>query len=269
MSNAIMSMINGLLRKWLGMRDKTVAVAFATSLAGFAQIASAATLDLTGATNSGVINGGYFFTPEETNDPTGSGVFDSFLRLQETGNGDGVQEGFNTDAKQILDNVGGNFTRSLLKSEIPIRNGFFAFALDLNETANTSLIDIEELRLFGGPGLNDATTLSGLTPIWDLDNPAGDTDNRIALDYNKVGKGSGRADMLFYVSASLFDSIAPDEFIVLYSKFSSSDAGFEEWATLDSATAPAPAPVPLPAAAWLLISALGGLGLMARRRSAA
>src|SRR5262245_31653829 len=81
--------------------------------------ALADTIDLTTAGASGsrtAALGGLFAVQQITPQTTGTGAIDSFLRVQ----ADGSEQGYNTSNGNPLDDKGGNFTRALLLSEIPI-----------------------------------------------------------------------------------------------------------------------------------------------------
>src|ERR1043165_1086665 len=75
---------------------------------------AAVVVDLTAAGSNGTINGAVFqqFSPQ----PTGTGVLNSFLRIQH----DSAEEGYNTDFRKVeFDQTNDIHTRSLLLSEIP------------------------------------------------------------------------------------------------------------------------------------------------------
>src|SRR5262245_16879538 len=223
---------------------------------------SADVLDLTTAGSSGTINGAIYTT--NTVQPTGTGVIDSFLRLQNTG----TEQGYNTSARpvQFDEKTDPNFTRDLLLSSVPVVNingtAYRQFLLDINEnnSPNGRLLSLDQLQLFQSPtGMQNNYPNLG-NKVYDLD--AG-KNNTILLDYG-LNSGSGSGDMFAYIPDSLFDPSVP--FVYLFSRFGdeygadgNSDAGFEEWATLQGNTPPVNE---VPAPATLVFAALGcGLGL--------
>src|SRR5947208_435102 len=109
----------------------------------------ASVVDLTTAGSKGTINDAIFqqFAPQ----PTGSGVLNTFLRVQN----DGVEQGYNTDFRKVdQDQTSDPSTRSLLLSEIPkvtINDVLYReFLLDINESNNTPLLALNDVELFGG-----------------------------------------------------------------------------------------------------------------------
>lgn len=174
--------------------------------------------------------------------PTGSGVIDSFLRIQQDGN----EQGYNTDINNVLDNKDGNFTRNLQFSELVKIGGFYSFILDINESGNNNetLLSLDGLKFFKGSadqfsedvdGSGNANGITG-SLLWNMDNLA---DNYVLLDYARVGTGSGASDMLLRVPESVFSGVSNTDNIILWSRFglqdgarsgSGSNAGFEEWA---------------------------------------
>src|SRR5258705_12872594 len=75
---------------------------------------AAVVVDLTTAGSKGTINGAILqqYSPQ----PTGTGVLNTFLRVQN----DGAEQGYNTDFRKLdLDQTNDPSTRSLLLSEIP------------------------------------------------------------------------------------------------------------------------------------------------------
>ena len=81
--------------------------------------ASATPIDLTTAGSSAVLSadlGGTFGVIQISPQSTGSGVIDSFLRI----NSNRRRRGYNTNPNNVLDNVNGNFTHALLLSDVPI-----------------------------------------------------------------------------------------------------------------------------------------------------
>jgi hypothetical protein len=200
-------------------------------------------VDLTSAGASGSLNGALFL--QSNTQPTGTGVIDSFVRLQAHGAGAQVEQGYNTDARplQFDEKNSPNFTRSLLLSDIPTVNiggiVYRQFLLDINQKSSQPFLSLDQLRLFvGGSGDltgYDTTTgqLAGLSAVWDLDSGG---DHWVKLDA-RLTHGSGSGDMLFYVPDSVFAGAAANSFVYLYSRFGDnfvSDGGFEEWAVTQS-----------------------------------
>jgi len=191
------------------------------------------TVDLTTRGSSGEINGAVFTQYDAQ--PTGTGVINSFVRLQSKGNASTAQ-GYNTDARPLAydENKSPQFTRSLKVSDLPtvVKDGvaYKEFLLDINQKASSPLLSLDQLKIFvGGANISGALVngqLAGLAPIYDMD--AGG-DKWVKMNY-RLNSGSGSGDMLLYVRADLFTG---GENVYLYSKFGenfATNAGFEEWA---------------------------------------
>ncbi|UCF42894.1 MAG: PEP-CTERM sorting domain-containing protein [Planctomycetota bacterium] len=189
------------------------------------QSARAAVIDLTYEGASGSANGALFYQFNEI--PTGTGVIDSFLRIQ----GFGVQQGYNTDGTVEFETMS-SFTHSIQISDVPtVDIGgtlYREFLLDINQDGER-ILSVDEIRI----ALWDTGNLSGYSsifasPIFDLD--AGG-DNWIKVD-DLINTGGGHGDMLALIPDSLFTGLE-SQYVYLYSKFgvnSVADNGFEEWA---------------------------------------
>jgi len=227
-------------------------------------------VDLTTRGSSGSINGALYqqFEPQ----PTGTGVLNTFLRVQKQG----IEQGYNTDWRPTgFDEKTDLHTRSLLLSEIPkVTIGditYREFLLDINEAANEPLLSLNEVQIFlaSTGNLHNKSNLG--TPLYDMDAGA---DANVKLNY-ALNHGSGSGDMLMYVPDSLFNSNA-GPYVYLYSLLgepipgdssdvsNQSEAGFEEWSagkkgpngTIVPIT---PAPVPEPTSISLLLACAAAL----------
>jgi len=221
-------------------------------------------VDLTEAGASGTINGAIFQQVDPQ--PTGTGVINSFLRIQKNG----IEEGFNTDYRPPpLDAKSGRHTRALLLSQVPEVTidgvAYREFLLDINESSNQPLLSLNEVQIFLSC-LPSPSSLSSLgTPIYQMDRGE---DASVKLDYS-LNSGSGSGDMLLYVPSAQFLA-GHGPYVFLYSKFGEAiagdkskvgaSAGFEEWAVREFV----PPPVPEPGA--ISITIFTALGLLHRRR---
>ena len=231
--------------------------------------------------------------------PTGTGVIDPFLRLQQKGS----EQGYNTSARtyppgnsdtQFDEKTDPNYTRNLLLSEVETKTigttTYREFFLDINEPASQVgtkyLITLDQLEIYvsNTPNLdyytasnfgNDQTGAlnlkNGTAPavkIYDMDTAT--KDNWVQLDYLVSGQGSGSSDMVFLLDSSLFGNY---QYVYLYSQFGDSknkwnkyesQAGFEEWFT--RAGSPPPPGAPEPATLVLLGTGLA-LGIRRLRRA--
>jgi len=245
---------------------------------------------------STTINGG-IFTVANNNQGAGSGygAFNPFLRTQHKG----IESGFNTNANNILDNVGSGHTHAVLLSELRtityLGDQYVRFFLDIGEPDDNvkPLLSTLELELWVNNISNDSDYSNGLgTKVWDLD--AGiNGDTTLNLDYNILKGGNGKYDIVALFDASLFAAYSPNNYFYLYNKFGketsspqeyASEGTFEEWAygktgqhILFGCNDPAYAaghqnqcvsrPIPEPAATWLIGAGLLGLADFYRRKS--
>jgi len=169
--------------------------------------------------------------------PTGTGVIRSFVRVQ----ANGIEQGYNTDARplQLNENKSPQFTRSLTLGQVPTvtKDGvaYRQFLLDINQSASSPYLSLDELRLYVGgtpnvSGYNStAKTLGGSAPVFDLDG-AGDV--TVKLNY-RLNAGSGAGDAYVLIPDEAFAGQAANSYVYLYSKFGGTwagNAGFEEWA---------------------------------------
>lgn len=230
----------------------------ACALFASARPVSASECDLYTSSSSCLFNGAIYNVVGPH--PTGTGVIQSFLRVQQKG----TEQGFNTNARPMMcdgvvcdDKTDPNFTRNLLTSSVPVVtiNGhtYREFFLDINEpasqgnTQNYLTLDQLEIYVSNTGSLNTHSSasggsLTGATKVYDME--SGNTDNFVNLDYVLVGGGSGYGDMVVYVpDDGLF---AGNQFVYLFSQFGcttcsgggngqnawtkyASQAGFEEW----------------------------------------
>ncbi len=221
-------------------------------------------LDLTKLGSSGFINGAEFL--QGTINPTGTGVYEPFLRLQKNG----IEQGFNTSAPNVLDNKAGIWTKDLKASIMPIItvNGkqYRELRLDINETKTTKgrylSLDSLEIYLQDTGGINKKADLKNL--VYSLDTAT--VDNYVKLDYS-LAPGSGWDDMSVLLPETIFAGSSNHPYFYLYSKFGvnfPSDAGFEEWAADPPVTN---VPVPEPSTFLLFGAGLAGVAFLRRRNT--
>jgi hypothetical protein len=197
------------------------------------------TVNLTTRGTSGIVNEAIFQQADPQ--PTGSGVIQSFVRLQ----GTGIEQGYNTDARslQFDENKSPVFTRSLRLNDVPIvivdGVAYRQFMLDINQKASAPLLSLDELKIYLGDRGDlrgyDAGTgkLAGLDAIYNLD--AGGN-NSVLMNYS-LNHGSGSGDMAVLIPDRFFTAQSSNPFVYLYSKFgdtagAGANAGFEEWSVL-------------------------------------
>ena len=261
----------------------TVLVALVVSTVGAANAANM--LALTSAGASGYVNGALF---QQTNwQPTGSGVIDSFLRIQAAAT-EPTEQGYNTDLRPVEfdEKKGATFNHSVVLGLIPIVNmngvDYREFFLDVNEprsqpkpgsetkSAEISL-DRLEIYLLSNRYGNYASLVADGNLIYTLD--PGSDDNWIKLDSSLNG-GSGSGDMFAYIPNSLFpEPNQTDQYVYLFSRFGdnvSVSGGFEEWALVQKKTStPGKPEIPIrePSGILALLAGLVGLGAPLRKRT--
>ncbi|VIO72263.1 hypothetical protein CI1B_39070 [Bradyrhizobium ivorense] len=178
------------------------------------------------------LTNGIKFLTGDTNTATGTGIFPSFVTIQNTG----VEQGFNTDAAPVQ-NTGSSpaHNHSLLLGAVPIVTidgvDYREFRLDLNEQSDP--ISLDKLQIYAGSAGN-LTSLAGLTQLYDMDGGAdgktgGGADVDVSVGLTAWSSGSGHSDYKVLIPNSYFAGTDPGAFIYLYSQFSNADAGFEEW----------------------------------------
>jgi len=179
---------------------------------------------------------GAIWTKLASSDPTGSGIFESFLRVQK----DDVEKGYNTDYRplQFDENSSAQFTRSFKLADVPqVKIGetiYREFQLDINQQSSSDpewyiSLDKFQVWLTDNPELHgyDTSTWgfpSGAVKVYDLG------DNSIKLDY-RTNPGSGKRDYRVLVPESMFAG-KTGEYVVLFTQngatFEAND-GYEEW----------------------------------------
>lgn len=225
----------------------------AAAMTGLLASSARADLNLTTAGANGFVNGAYFVQIDST--ATGTGVINSFVRIQRTGS----EQGYNTDGRPVEfnENTSPQFTHSLLTTDVPLVNidgvNYRQFMLDINQTSANPLLTLSSLRIYLA-ATGDITSLASLgAAIYDLDG-AGASD--IYLDYS-LNHGSGSGDMFAYIPDALF---VGSPYVYLYSQFTGGNDGFEEWAVLGR-----PVAVPAPGAALLVVLGVSLVGWVKRR----
>lgn len=228
---------------------------------------AAAIIDISDTTNPNIYTGitsptdGSVWRVVDDN-PTGTGVYEPFLRYQATD----IETGLNSDLKPppFDDKMPADqYTRSVLFSDLDVvdfgGSNYFSFTIDFNEPGSkTRFLSFDNFDIYQGsiPDAGSGDSLTGLTLMFD-------SNTTVLTDYTLASSGSGNDDIEFLIP--VFSWTEP--YMYLYITSGSfvdgvtdwtSDDGFEEIRTTGIPEAPVPEPTTL-LLLGLSLAALAGL----------
>lgn len=242
--------------------------------------AQAATeLDL--VTNTEIVHNGAIFQQTPEDQPTGTGVFDPIVRINEDTGGqsagpkDGQSAGYNTSGRPVAfdELTDPNWTRDLQLGElqsVEVDEAFYyCFRLDINEPGqDQALLSLDTIKIYvSATGSQTTSTVDSLgSKVYDLD-AGGDVYLKLDARLRDGGApGSGTGDMTMFVPVSLFDGYSASSYLYLFTEFGlqagmkqddiGEQAGFEEWAAC----------IPEPGTSLLVGLGLVSLTAVMRRR---
>ncbi len=227
-----------------------LALAMVLGMAGVASAGSAEMYNLTtdNPIDQYVINGA-IWERFQTDEASGTGVFQAFLRVQ----ANGQERGYNSDGRplQFDEKTAAEFTHSIKLAAVPVFEiegvPYREFQLDINENSKDPewFLSLDEFQVW----LTTNPSLLGYTEadspydgsgsfaegtarkVYDLD---GDGNTYIKLDF-RCNPGSGKRDYRVFVPESNFGGYDPNTYyVVLFTRHGASggwtsDDGTEEW----------------------------------------
>jgi hypothetical protein len=227
-------------------------------------------LDLVDPTVSTVAIDSGIFHAEILPGTSGTGNFDTFLRI----NGSPTAHGYNTSAKGVLDNLRGPWTHDITVGDMSVVQDLtgrylISVGLDLNEpnAEGARYKSLDAFQVYVSPIGSQSTTNPGELGrlVYDMDALR---DHSILLDVNRNSSGgSGRSDLNIYLDIRLFEGAKQSDYLYFYMKTGgvmlgeapqyptysfASDGGFDElrreYSILANTSVPEPGTVML----WLL-----------------
>jgi len=239
----------------------------AAGMFAMAGAAQATVLDL-GSSGSGSINGAIFQTNNDH--PTGTGVYDPFLTVQNSP----WEQGYNSSVGNFDTKREPQWNHEIQFSDLQTTtiNGiaYFGFSVDVNEPGNSkSGISLDGLSVWTSSSLQSSTSTDANgffngslgTLRYSLGN------NQVLYDDQNTGSGGG--DINIYIPVSAFAGTQASDYVYLYQRWGNTDAsqgGFEETALIRGL-----APVPEMSALFPifgLLVAVGSTSILRRRRAA-
>ena len=207
--------------------------------------------------------------------PTGTGVYEPFLRYQ----ANGVETGLNTNDKPVpyddkmpVD----QYTRAVLFEDlVEVMYGgelYWSFTIDINEPDNDDRwLSFDTFNIWQGdqPDYDDIDDIDDFDPLVDL---LFESEATVLANYDSVSSGSGKDDIEFLIPVQDYNKewmylyiisgdYNPSEGEIGYGRVWTSEAGFEEIRTTGI-----PAPVPEPATMLLLGTGLIGVACLGRKK---
>src|SRR5438067_1902263 len=171
-----------------------------------ATVAHATVVDLT-ASNTGALNGATFTITGIQ--PTGTGVFDPFLTVQNNG----TEQGYNTSFNNFDTKREPQWNHEIQISDLRVQTignqQYYSFVIDVNEPngGTKSLISLDMLKIWTSSSLltsgnlGSDGALSSNTSILRYDLGSGNY-----VKYDDQRSGSGQGDIAFLVPVSVFAS---------------------------------------------------------------
>jgi hypothetical protein len=201
----------------------------------------ATVIDLSpGTGNFGAANGAVFSNPNNVT-IVGTGVFDPFVRIQNTG----TESGFNTDGAVSLDTMPGTWTHAIQLGQIGMVTGdgtngtvngtvYRQFFLDINQTSANPLLSLDSLQIRVGNSATPATftTADAGALVFDLD-AGSNGDSTVLMDYSLFNGSGNGVDVGFLIPNSVFAGKNSTDYLTLFAGFGNtagygSNDGFEE-----------------------------------------
>ncbi len=189
-----------------------------------------------GSSGSGELNGALFSTTDIQ--PTGTGVFDPFLTVQNSP----WEQGYNSsngnfDTKRVP-----QWNHEILVSDLRATtfNGiaYYGFVVDINEpnSGANAMISLDSLKIFVSPTLQSSTSTNSQgyfngslgTLVFDLGSGN-------SVKYTDQQNGSGSGDINIYIPVSDFAGASSTDYVYMYQRWGNTDpsqSGFEETALL-------------------------------------